>query len=139
VVTAVPHLTNVAQFEKPLGHGYFPDAVEAVPLIAAPLALDTLPTTVLYGRSYYRIPAPAVLDVMALWWPGSQYPRCTRQVSPLFDRQPGGLITGADFPRESIQRRVLRVLVNGQRVLQRTKTTAVDFEVLLPRTPGSVP
>ena len=137
----VPNMINVVTWEKPLGHGWSADPVGSEPFVADHLLLDTLPQAYPYTGSqrFYRIPRAAVLDVATLYWPGAQYPLCRYITSPAFDRQPGGYISGENFPVASIQRQVSRILPGGQKVLQRTKTTAVDFRVWSPRTPGYLP
>jgi uncharacterized protein DUF4876 len=136
---AVPNMINLVAFEKPGGHGYYADPVFSIPFVADPVALDTLPIAYPFNNfPFYRIPRAAVLDVATFWWPFSTYPRCPYLISPVFDREPGGLIPQTDFYLPSIQRKVWSRPQSGT-ILQRTKTTVVDFVNLYPRTPGSAP
>src|SRR5258708_9611987 len=137
---AVPNMINLVAFDKPGGHGYYPDPVASPPFVANPVALDTLPIAYPFNNvPFYRIPRAAVLDVATFWWPFSTYPRCTYLISPIFDREPGGLIPQSSFPLPSIQRKVLGQSACGHTLLLRTKTTSVDLQNLFPRTPGAVP
>ena len=122
-------------------HWYPIPVLAGAPFVAAPLGLDSLPSIVIYTTSikYYRIPRQAVISLSLFDsgpYPG--YAECPRLVNAIFDAQPA-MLPVADFFAASMQRKVARVLPDGRRVLQNTRTSSVDFIFTFPRTPGHVP
>lgn len=100
------------------------------------------------GLEYYHLPTRELIDVIATQalWPDrdAEYPRCVPMIHSVFDRYEGGFKNigfDANSPDEalrSLQRLVLRLDVNGRKVLLNTNTTGVDF-AYGPRTPGWIP
>lgn len=128
-----------------LGHGLSFDGNDAVFAIADPvdtaaLARDNLPVN---NPEYALIPADKILDVFASGLIPSEEaqpflsPLCAELVSPIFDRQ-GANIMSSENPY-GIRRKPLLTLPNGRVILQRTKTSARDFEARSPASPGVVP
>lgn len=85
-----------------------------------------------------RIPATALLDVAVHRRVFQEsYPPCGESsVHSRFDRQDAHLLTNYDA--RSMQRRVLRTLPDGRKILQRTGTSSRDFEARAP-TPFALP
>lgn len=127
------------------GHGLDFAGVDNVFAITEPLDVSGLPRDNLPVAipEYARAPRDAVLDVFAsgMTPEGETLPflftLCPELVNAFFDRQAASLIDDQD--PYGIQRRVLFTLPNGRVVLQRTKTSARDFEARSPATPGVVP
>jgi hypothetical protein len=117
--------------------------------LASPVDLETLPRYVdpFSGQVYVRIPAESVLDATR---PGildftkmgnyEAATACREDMNKAFERLAGpadDYVT--DWPnRVSYQRRVLRVLPNGRKLLQDTDTSMEDF-VKAVWSPGWIP
>ena len=122
---------------------------EGVSFLSDSVDLATLPRYVdpHSGDAYVRIPRGAVIDAWATWvdWTKANYVSntpCSEVANPAFERLPGPTyaIYGVDDPDNglSVQRRVLRVLPDGRKVLLDTNTSMFDF-VKAVRTPGWIP
>lgn len=90
---------------------------------------------------FWRYPSEKVLDVYAEQILPSlfqqQYAECVPMVHPLYDRQRAAL--GDYTSAGSVRRRVFAVQPDGRVVLQRTRTSARDFERVPTPTPKQVP
>lgn len=144
---AVPNLTSVGlELFRPqhlFTTGY-------VQFLAGPLEPDQLEQRFRdgNGHSYYYIPMTQLLDVVATrhLWPERdvENPLCVPMIHQALNRYEGGFktigfdVNAADDALRSLQRRVLRIELNGRTTLVNTNTTAVDFGYG-PRTPGWVP
>jgi hypothetical protein len=137
---SVPNLVNVGTRTSPFGNGVVFYGSE-FPFIADRVDVDTLPLELLPDRTYphRRIPAAAVLDVVAFTWSGHPYPVCPHLVHRRFLRQSAPLVPGTDTRPESFQRVVFRTLPSGRKVLLRTLVAGRDFIRVAPRTPGHIP
>jgi len=131
-----------------LGRGYpyvSADIAHAIALPAARAAITTAPLINTYGTppsvgttgTAYRIPRSLVLDVMAVFYspdePGygnSSGVTCAPFMAPAFDRAPSPLVN----TRRSIaiSRKLLTRAADGREILQRTRTSARDFEYATP-------
>jgi hypothetical protein len=144
---AVPNMIDVGfqPWRSATGHGmFFSPGIYflTVPLDLSQLPAEEVPT---FGTREHRgFPAGAVLDVAVFQHPHSvidELPNsdgaCEKLISESFDLSPFH-----DLPpsREivSTHRKVLTTLSDGRRVLQRTRTSALDFEVR-EYSPGRVP
>ena len=100
----------------------------------------SLPTRFIPGTTItlVRLPAERILDVAVHRRVLQEsYPPCGESsVHPRFDRQDAHLLT--DYDTRSMQRRVLRTLPDGRKILQRTGTSSRDFEAATP-TPFAIP
>jgi hypothetical protein len=127
------------------GHGLDFIGIDLVIAITQPLDIDTLPRDNLpvADPEHARAPTHAVLDAIATGmtpaWEAQPFmsPLCPELVTPLLDRQATNLMD-SDNPY-GIRRKSQFTLPNGQVVLQRTKTSARDFEARSPASPGVVP
>ncbi len=146
---SVPNMITLGdEFGVPvLMHGLLFDIVDPIVAIAEPVDPDALQTddlpNVLVPR-HWLIPADKILDVLtASLTPEIEAnltflsPRCPRLVNEKFDRQRADLLDTRAL--NGIQRRVLAVLPDGRKILQRTRTSARDFVARFPPTPGEVP
>ena len=139
---AVPNMEDVGVIN--LDHGLRWDPLAEVVVVALPADVATLPRgrpTLESATDWLRIPRDLMLDV--LWirsnYAGSEYVECPRLVHSNFDRE-GAAMRGTDEVIEvdfSVSRRALPELVNGQRVLQHTRTGNADFIRTL-RNPGTI-
>ncbi len=131
-----------------LGRGYpyvGANIAHAIALPAARAAITTAPLINTYGTppsvgtigTAYRIPRSLVLDVMAVFYspdePGygnSSGVTCAPFMAPAFDRAPAPLVN----TRRSIaiSRKTLTRSTEGREILQRTRTSARDFEYAAP-------
>lgn len=110
--------------------------------------LTTLPRYVdpVSGYVWVRIPRALLLDVTVATYDqatapssGGQATVCLEAAHRYFERLPGPAAAFADFyDGLSLQRRGLRTLPDGRKVLQDTDTSMEDF-VKAPRTPGWIP
>jgi hypothetical protein len=126
------------------GHGYFSFETDAVPFIAEPLDVNALPSArdPFTGWEFRRVPGDRLMDVAAFRVDGSSFTTlvpCPQMVNVNFDRQELVYSVANPEGRHSLQRRVLAVLSDGRKILQRTRTSARDFESREPRTPGWIP
>lgn len=123
-----------------LGLGLVP--VYYTPFIADNVDLELLPTDKLPLRDpdYRRFPAATILDLVSVYNDPAKLDFdgrvCDHLVSRVFDRQAAPVWDGT--AGDAIQRRVLGETPDGHAILQRTKTSAVDF-LRGPRSPGRVP
>jgi hypothetical protein len=139
----VPDLRNVGTRIHPWGNGVVYYGTPGVPFIAARVDPATLPVFLMphYTIPHMRVPAAAVLDVAGFYvtFPSVPYAPCPHYVHPQFLRQAAEIMPRGDTWVPSIQRRLLRTLSGGRRVLLRTLVMSRDFAVTTPRTPGSLP
>jgi hypothetical protein len=141
---AVPNARDIGVGHEPLGHGLLWDAsgVGAVAWVARPFDPATLHTEIIVGRTWARIPASALLDVAAdksLYQDG--YPHCSSgMVNPRFDRQAVSVFGANPLWDDTLalRRREAPFTINGQTVLQYTRTSAWDFKVV-PLSPFAKP
>lgn len=143
---ASPNMVNVGLRDwaaSVIGHGLSFESISNAFLIAdsvdiASLPRDNLPVV---NPQFVRIPAERILDVFSSWLrPELEVginSRCSEIVNAKFDRQSGAFI-GEDATY-GIQRRVFATLPDGRKILQRTKTSARDFQMLSPFTPSTIP
>ena len=134
---AVPNMINLGLRDTPLGHGWYPVA-HAAPFIALPLRTDTLPKRVIYTDylTYFHVAQGAILGLSLFLEPLSVDP-CVPLVDPNLNSAPA-LLPAGDYNSPSMQRKVLRTQ-SGRAILLNTRTSANDFILATPRTPGSVP
>jgi hypothetical protein len=144
---AVPNMIDVGTqpWQSATGHGmFFSNGIYflTVPLDLSQLPVEEVPTS--QTREHRGFPAGTVLDVAVLedpLWVIDQLPSssgaCEKLIAESFDHSPFH-----DLPpsREivSTHRKVLTTLPDGRHVLQRTRTSALDFEVRA-YSPGTVP
>ena len=125
------------------------EPLQQASFLANPVDLTTLPRYVdpHSGDVYVRVPRAVILDDWATWvdWTKENFqpePPCLEVANQVFERLPGPAyaIVPVDDPDNglSVQRRVLRVLPDGRRVLLDTNTSMFDF-VKAVRTPGWIP
>lgn len=138
----VPDLKNVGTRIHPWGNGVVYYGSPAVPFIASRVDPASLPVFLMphYTIPHMRVPATAVLDVAGFFatFPSVPTTPCPHYVHPRFLRQAAEIMPQGDVWVPSIQRRVLRTVSGGRRVLLRTLVMSRDFTVTSPRTPGSV-
>jgi hypothetical protein len=137
---SVPNLVNVGTRTSPFGNGVVYYANTVIAFVAAAVNPDSLPLYLMphYTLPHKRIPAAAVLDVAGFFRSFTSVP-CPAYVHPRFLRQAAEILPRTETWVPSIQRRVLRTLSGGRRVLLRTLVMSRDFAVTTPRTPGSLP
>lgn len=134
---AVPDLEDLSLYPNPAGHGLLFVPPVAVPFVAGPVDVGSLPKRLL-GKDWVRFPAVAVLDAVAI---GSNFVvtgDCPPLVNSRFDRRESR-VRGSNEVEEflfSVGRR--RVPGGGVPVLQHTRTGATDF-YRSARTPGILP
>lgn len=124
-----------------------------VHFLSRPLDVENLPVSwrdAFNGRQYVLIPKDNLIDVVALKliWAvkDPEFPPCVPMVQRGFNRYEGGFLNIAldSDPTfrstRSLQRRVLRIGVDGRKILYNTRTTAVDFfRGVVPRTWRRIP
>jgi hypothetical protein len=142
----VPNMVDVGLRPSPLGHGLSGLAL-GTPVVAEPLDVASLPRGwTESGLEMARIPAEKILDVATLQ-PDYDLAatmgntECELLIHPNFDRLEGRLYYGGQDESVwnlAIHRRVAGVRTDGRLLLQRTRTTAVDFFVAA-RSPGVIP
>ena len=128
-----------------LGHGLDFAGNDYVLAITDPLDISALPRDNLpvNDPEYARAPRDKVLDVISSGMTPAEEaqpflsPLCPELVNAVFDRQGANLIDSQN--PYGIRRKPLYTLPNGHVVLQRTKTSARDFEARSPASPGVVP
>jgi hypothetical protein len=144
---AVPNMIDVGThpWQSATGHGMFFSS--GIYFLTVPLDLSQLPVEevpISQTREHRGFPAGAVLDVAVLenpHWVIDEFPNsdgaCEKLISESFDHSP---FHDLPLPREivSTHRKILTTLPDGRHVLQRTRTSALDFEVR-PYSPGVVP
>ncbi len=138
---SVPNMVDVGVESSLFEHGFFLRLSTPV-FLAESVDLSALERDKPHPgnpREFVRFPADKILDVAAFRSGSyvSLYEECSEMVNRKFDRLEGHLHYGRDLLK-SIHRRIAAVRSDGRMVLQRTKTTAVDFFVG-PPSPGRVP
>jgi hypothetical protein len=137
---------GIREFISTLGHGlYFAGWADMVVVLADSMDVSTLPeddVPVFTEPRHVRIPREKILDVfMTTPTPAVEsaytYPLCPQGTNLYFEGQPANL-RDLESPN-TYRRRLLVVLASGRAVLMRTKTSANDFEGVVPATPGQVP
>lgn len=129
----VPNTGDVGVRSDGLGHGLFWSSLGKVAFVALRFDLATIHTEFFGNGTWARIPASALLDVMAMKTTyQSGYPECTWLVHPSFDRQAVKQL-GARPEDDLLAYRRLQLpfTVGGRPVLQHTHTSAWDFTVAL--------
>jgi hypothetical protein len=138
---AVPNATDLSIWPNPLGHGLVWSSLGKVVFVAWPFDVHSMHTETFGNATMGRIPANALLDVMAIKtaWSGSEYPECPALVNPTFDREAVQLL-GEPFRDDTLayRRRIVPFTIGGQAVLQHTRTSAWDVGVA-PRNPFATP
>ncbi len=137
---AVPNAVDVGTWSNPLGHGLIWSILAKVAILARPFDLATMKKDFLVSGTWARVPASALLDVMAMKTTyQSGYKECPSLVSPSFDRI-AIRVLGTPFADDTLayKRVQLPFSVNGRRALQYTRTSAWDFRVG-PRDPFATP
>ena len=138
---AVPNMEDVGLRPSvdALGRGFL--SLEPAILLVDNVDLESLPVDELPLRhpDYRRFPSQAILDLATLHFDpataDSDRRLCDRLVSEAFEHQAALVLDSR--AGNSIHRRVLGTTPAGQHILQRTRTSAVDFQ-RGPRTPGRV-
>jgi hypothetical protein len=128
---SVPNAMDVGLWSHPLGHGLVWSPLGKVAFVARPFDLGSIHTEFFANATFGRIPAYALLDVMAMKTTyQSGYPECDWLVHPNFDHRPVKLL-GAAFTDDTLayRRRQLPFTVGGRTILQHTRTSAWDFTV----------
>lgn len=125
----VPNALDVGQSAPLFGHGLFWTSLAAVAWVARPFELTTVPTQVITVRTWGRIPANALLEVISkktTYRP--EYRECDRLVHPNFDRREMQFLgANPDDDLMAFRRRELPFAIDGQLVLQHTGTSAWDL------------
>lgn len=139
---AVPNAVDVGLRSDFFGHGLIWSVLGKVVWVARSFDLATMHTEIIPGGNFWaRIPANALLDVMAIKtaWQGSPYPECSWLVHPGFDREAVRLL-GVPFRDDTLayRRRQIPFTIGGHAVLQHTRASAWDFRVA-PRDPFAKP
>lgn len=136
----VPNLVDVGTWSDPTGHGLIWSALANVAFLARPFDLASTPTAFISESAWRRIPAAALLDVMAVKTTyQSGYPECSWLVDPNFDRDAVRL--AGSRPEDDLlayRRREVPFSMGGRPVLQHTRTSAWDF-TLVTRAPFARP
>lgn len=129
----VPNTADVGLRSDGLGHGLTWSSLGAVAFVALPFDLATIHTEFFGNGTWGRIPASALLDVMAIKTTyQSGYPECSWLVHPSFDRQAVKQLGARPEDDLLAYRRLqLPVSIGGRPVLQHTRTSAWDFTVAL--------
>jgi hypothetical protein len=144
---AVPNMIDVGPWRNPLGHGMILGTISEVLFLSDAVGLDELPRSRMptWDFDAPRIPRDKILDVVTFGTNrdeelGIADRWCHPWVHPNFDRDWGPYILGDSDERWlfSANRRVAAVLPDGRKVLQHSRTSAVDFYVG-ERTPGWIP
>jgi hypothetical protein len=142
---AVPNLIDIGP--RAWDHFYFGRGIFlysthiALALVDRINEVDLVTEVLPNGGIHQRIPLSSILDlIIAGYTPEEQarklYPYCQFLIHPDLDRQPA---YNWDYNRPlSLRRRPLLTLPDGRVVLQRTRTSARDWEVTAP-SPGRVP
>ncbi|MEJ7812539.1 MAG: DUF4876 domain-containing protein [Gemmatimonadaceae bacterium] len=90
---------------------------------------------------FWRYPREKLLDVYSEWFaPGvfdESLPECQPMIHPDYDRRRAAL--GAIADAGAVRRRVFAVQADGRVILQRTRTSARDFERVPAPTPKQLP
>lgn len=130
-----------------IGFGFDWGLTDLVAVLAEPVELNSLLQSDIPGALSPRvwlIPGEKILDVFsASPTPEREAqqtflsPQCPRYIHENFDRQHARIIDHTAL--NGMQRRVFTSLPDGRVILQRTKTSARDFIVSFPATPGRVP
>jgi len=129
----VPNTADVGIRSDGLGHGLIWTSLGAVAFVALPFDFATIHTAFFGNGTWGRIPANALLDVMAMKTTyQSGYPECAWLVHPSFDRQAVKRL-GARPEDDLLAYRRLQLpfTIGGRTVLQHTHTSAWDFIVAL--------
>jgi hypothetical protein len=136
---AVPNTIDIGLGSNLLGHGLIPWNAGVVVFVALPLDVAPLPRQRILttGNEYARVPRTKILDVVALLHPGPII--CRHLVHNNFDRDPARMMSD-DYSDviTSVNRKVAYTRADGRKILQHTRTAAVDF-FRGPRTPGRLP
>ena len=127
----VPNAVDVGPWSDPLGHGLIWSILGKVAIVARPFDLATMHTEFIISGTWDRMPASALLDVMAMKTTyQSGYQDCPSLVSPDFDRGAVQLL-GTPFADDTLayKRVQLPFRIDGHVILQYTRTSAWDFRV----------
>jgi hypothetical protein len=139
---AVPNMIQIGgpEWQPLLGHGQLvPSSLNAWVLAESlsenELVVGNPPPA---GLEHRRIPTDAILDVFHTDSPNPVIPRCADglMAHPDLDRQHARL--SVFWQPESMRRRLFGRLEDGRPILQRTRTSALDFERVLSG-PGVLP
>jgi hypothetical protein len=135
----VPDMIRVRGSTGILGRGHPIDAARSYGLALAS-ARDRLVAGDIAGADLVRVPADALLDVVGLDYSPSIWARlvalgatseaCLPWLTPSFERAPAAL--GNTEYRMAIARRSLGRTADGREILQRTRTSARDFDYTFP-------
>jgi hypothetical protein len=147
---SVPNVIDVGiqRWDSPAGRGIV--VRPAIHFLAEALDVEQLETEELPDREsnplHRRFPASAIVDVAVLLVPHSLIPTlpgsagkyCDPVISPAFDRAAFHDFLAEPGQLSAARRRFLTTLEDGRVVLQRTRTSGVDFQ-MGPLAPGRVP
>ena len=132
---AVPNVIDIGRVSYPSGHGIRFGSAVAVPFVALPVDISSLPIAFPFGTtsnsSYVRFPAERILDAVSI---GTKYlagaPDCPPLVNARFDRAASRARGTGDEIQEysfSLSRRLSPVLSSGRLVLQHSRSAYADF------------
>lgn len=144
---AVPNMIDVsaqARWQAPSGHGM---TIGGQTSYAVTVSLDVstleLVQTPTYGNATHRrrFPRATIADLAMVLTPPEAHDiqfgaLCSQFIHPSFDQAPATFFLSRNM--ETYRRKVLALLPDGQAILQRTGTSAEDFEVAVP-SPFKVP
>jgi hypothetical protein len=126
---------------RPQPHGTMFASLSAVPFIAEPTEIASLPRVQNLQGEWVLFPAERILDVAAIWSRSYLVPMfalCTHSVHSRFDALPGVIAPSQDVDGSPHELSVHRRRIDGTGMLQRTRVSAADFE-MAPRSPGIAP
>ncbi len=120
------------------GHGLSYYSSQPAIAIADRVDLAALPQQPFSGRTYVRVPASAILDVITWGRVNSTFPSCGSPIHPSLDEEQARVIDNWSSDFRSITRRHIGTLPSGRALLLRTRSSARDF-IAAVATPGAVP
>lgn len=120
------------------GHGLSYYSSQPAIAIADRVDLAALPQQQFSGRTYVRVPATAIRDVITWGGANPTFPSCGSPIHPSLDEEQARVIDNWSSDFRSITRRHIGTLPNGRALLLRTRSSARDF-IAAVATPGAVP
>jgi hypothetical protein len=118
------------------GLSYF--ASQPAIALADQVDLGALPQQQYSGRTYLRVPASAILDVITWGRINPSFPSCGSPVHESLDAQQARVIDDWSSDFRSITRRQISTLPSGRALLLRTRSSVLDLIAAQP-SPGRVP
>ena len=120
------------------GHGLSYYSSQPAIAIADRVDLAALPQQQFSGRTYIRVPAAAIRDVITWGGVNPLFPSCGSPIHPSLDEEQARVIDNWSSDFRSITRRHIGTLPSGRALLLRTRSSARDF-IAAAATPGAVP